>query len=74
MEAIKLSSVLAQLDEKLDPNGNPNTFSIKFVKKNGELAFYNRCISTGLNLNLKSNVMRGVRLVDREFNPLEEKC
>ena len=71
MEAIKLSTVLSQLDEKLGPDGNPNTFSIKFVKKNGELAFYNRCISTGLNLNLKSNAMRGVRRVDREFNPMD---
>jgi len=53
MEAIKLSTVLSQLDEKLNPDGNPNTFSIKFVKKNGELVFYNRCTSTGLNLNLK---------------------
>lgn len=73
MKATKLSTVLVQLDEKLSPDSNPNTFSIKFVKKNGELAFYNRCSSTGLNLNLKSNAMRGVRLEDREFNLLDCK-
>ncbi len=71
MEAIKLSTVLAELDEKMLPDGKQKTFSIKFVKKNGELVYYPRCVSTGLNLNLKANAMRGVRLVDRNFDPLD---
>ena len=70
MEAIKLSTILAELDEKVRPDGSQKTFSIKFVKKNGELVYYPRCVSCGLNLNLKANSMRGVRLVDRKFDPL----
>ncbi|NQT78052.1 MAG: hypothetical protein HQ565_10080 [Bacteroidetes bacterium] len=71
MEAIKLSTVLAQLDEKVLPDGSQKTFSIKFIKKNGELVYYPRCVSCGLNMNLKANAMRGVRLVDRNFDPLD---
>jgi len=56
MEAIKLSTVLSQLDEKLSPEGNPNTFSIKFVKKNGELVFYNRCIPAGARFRTRATV------------------
>ena len=71
MEAFKLSTVLSELDEKVLPDGTQKTFSIKFVKKNGELVYYPRCVSTGLNMNLKANAMRGVRLVDRSFDPLD---
>ena len=71
MEAIKLSTVLAELDEKILPDGTQKTFSIKFIKKNGELVYYPRCVSTGLNMNLKQNAMRGVRLVDRNFDPMD---
>ena len=68
---IPLSVVLRELDVKLRPDGNPKTFSIKFVKKNGELVYYHRAISTGLNMNMKKNAMRGVRLVDRQFNGID---
>lgn len=69
--SIPLSVVLREMDEKTRPNGNPKTFSIKFVKKNGELVYYHRAISTGLKMNLKENAMRGVRLVDRDFNGID---
>ncbi len=69
--SIPLSVVLRELDEKILPGGNPKTFSIKFVKKNGELVFLHRAISTGLNMNMKKNAMRGVRLVDRDFNGID---
>ncbi|MEN8225497.1 MAG: hypothetical protein ABFS05_09080 [Bacteroidota bacterium] len=71
MEAIKLSTVLSELDEKVLPDGTQKTFSIKFIKKNGELVYYPRCVSTGLKMNLKANAMRGVRLVDRNFDPMD---
>lgn len=71
MKAIKLSTVLSELDEKILPGGNQKTFSIKFVKKNGELVYYRRCVSCGLNMNLKYNSMRGVRLVDRNYDPID---
>ncbi len=71
MEAIKLSTVLSELDEKVLPDGSQKTFSIKFIKKNGEIVYYPRCVSCGLNMNLKSNAMRGVRLVDRNMDPLD---
>ena len=68
---IQLSVVLRELDVKLRPDGNPKTFSIKFVKKNGELVYYHRAISTGLRMNMSKNAMRGVRLVDRQFNGID---
>lgn len=70
-KTIKLSVVLRELDVKLRPDGNPKTFAIKFVKKNGELVYYHRAISTGLKMNMKANAMRGVRLVDRQFNGID---
>lgn len=71
MPDVKLSTVLRDLDEKILPDGTQKTFSIKFVKKNGEIVYYPRCVSVGLNLNLKTNAVRGVRLVDRNFDPLD---
>lgn len=41
-KTIKLSVVLRELDVKLNTGGNPKTFAIKFVKKNGELMYYHR--------------------------------
>ena len=71
MADVKLSTVLKELDEKLLPDGSQKTFSIKFIKKSGELVYYRRCVCCGLNMNLKANAMRGVRLVDKNFDPLD---
>lgn len=71
MTEIKLSIVLRELDEKILPDGRQKTFSIKFIKQNGEIVYYPRCVSVGLSANLKKNSLRGVRLVDRNFDPLD---
>lgn len=65
MDTIKLSVVLADLDSKLTPTGKPITFSIKFIKKNGELVFIRKAIKVGLaKMNLFENAFRGVVAVD----------
>jgi hypothetical protein len=61
MDTIKLSVVLADLDSELTPAGKPVTFSIKFIKKNGELVFIRKAIKVGLaRMNLFENAFRGV--------------
>jgi len=44
-ETIKLSEALSQLDEKVLPDGSQKTFSIKFIKKDGEVVYFNRAVS-----------------------------
>jgi hypothetical protein len=65
MGTIKLSAALADLDSKLTPSGKPITFSIKFIKKDGELVFIRKSIKVGLaRMNLLENAFRGVVAVD----------
>ena len=70
MDTIKLSVVLADMDEKKLPDGSLKVFSIKFVKQNGELVFVNRAIRTGLNMDMKKNAFRGILRVDKELESL----
>ncbi len=68
---IKLSTVLAELDENVLPDGKQKTFSIKFIKKNGELVFFKRAVKTGLNkVNLKARYLKGVLPVDESGQAL----
>lgn len=62
---IKLSTALAELDENVLPDGKQKIFSIKFIKKNGELVYFKRAVKTGLNkVNLKANNLVGVLPID----------
>jgi len=66
--AIKLSEVLAELDEKLTPQGKPKAFSVKFVLKSGELVYLHRAISSGAGkMNMKKHALRGFLPVNRHF-------
>jgi len=58
--SIKLNRVLAELDMSIDTDGIQKTFSIRFIKRNGESIFLFRAVKCGLNMNLKKNAMRGV--------------
>ncbi|MEI7526760.1 MAG: hypothetical protein WCJ95_20595 [Mariniphaga sp.] len=61
---IRRHEALKEFEVKETPGGEPVTFSIKFVKKNGELVFYPRAIAAGLRFNMNDKRMRGVLPVD----------
>lgn len=63
-DSIRRNLALKELDIKEDPSGRQVIFSIKFLKKNGELVFLPRAVACGLPYNLKKNRMRGVVAVD----------
>ena len=70
-KAISISEVLGELDEKTLPDGSKKVFSIKFVQKDGEVRYFNRAISSGLNLNLKKHAMRGILPVNKQLKPID---
>lgn len=63
-ETIRRNLALQEYDIKETPDGRQTTFSIRFVKKNGELVFIPRAVACGLRFNVKENRMRGVLPVD----------
>ena len=69
---IKLSEVLAELDEKILSDGKQKTFKIKFEKKDGQIVYFNRAVSTGLfGINLKEHQMRGILPVNKELDKID---
>ena len=64
-DSIRRNLVLKEYDIKESPSGKQSVFSIRFVKKNGELVFIPLAVACGLNMNMKANRMRGVLPVDR---------
>ncbi len=64
MPTIKRAQALREMEIKETPGGKLNDFSIKFIKKNGELVFIPKAITTGLRFNMKSNRYRGVVAID----------
>ena len=67
---IRRNLVLKEFEIKETPDGRQVTFSIKFVKKNGELVFLPRAVACGLKMNMKDNRMRGAIPVDPENNSI----
>lgn len=65
-ETIRRNLALREYDTKETPDGKQVVFSIKFIKKNGELVFIPKAVACGLSQNLKSNRLRGVIPVDRD--------
>lgn len=61
---IRRNLALREYDVKESPSGRPSVFSIKFVKKNGELVFVPRAIASGLPFHVADSRMRGVMPVD----------
>jgi len=61
---IRRNLVLKEYEVKETPLGKQTTFSLKFVKKDGELVFMPRAVAAGLKMNMKENRMRGVLPVD----------
>ena len=68
IEYIRRNLVLKQYEAKETPDGKQTVFSIKFVKKDGELVFMPHAVAAGLKMNMKENRMRGVLPVDENGN------
>lgn len=66
---MKRCDVLSELDVKETPEGKPVVFSIKFRTKGGQLVFYPKAKSCGLNMNMSANRMRGVEPADGSGHP-----
>lgn len=65
-DSIRRNYALREYDIKETPQGRQVVFSIKFLKKNGELVFLPKAVATGLSMNMKENRMRGVVAIDAE--------
>lgn len=67
-ETIRRNLALKEYDTKETPNGDAVVFSLKFVKKNGELVFFPRAVACGLSQNMKNNRLRGFLPVDAHMH------
>ncbi len=59
-QKIHISQVLNEFDDKLNKDGTQRTFSIKFIKNNGELVFKKKCVFSGLSQNMSAHSFRGI--------------
>lgn len=66
IETIRRNLALQEYEVNETPDGKQATFSIKFVKKNGELVFIPKAVAAGLRMDMKSNRMRGILPVDQQ--------
>jgi hypothetical protein len=64
VDSIRRNIALREYDIKETPQGRQSVFSIKFIKKNGEIVFLPRAVASGLSFNMKDNRMRGVVAID----------
>lgn len=63
-EQIRRNLALKEYDIKENLKGKATVFSLKFVKKNGELVFFPKAVAVGLSQNMKTNRLRGFLPVD----------
>lgn len=66
VEVIRRNLVLKEYEVKESPDGKQVVFSIKFVKKDGELVFMPRAVAAGLKFKMNENRMRGVLPIDEK--------
>lgn len=66
IQTCRRNLALKEYEIKETPNSKQSTFSIKFVKKNGELVFVPLAVAAGLPYNDKDNRMRGVLPTDSD--------
>jgi len=59
---------LKEFELKETPDCKQVTFSIKFVKKNGELVYVPRAVAAGLRFNMSDYRMRGILPVETDNN------
>jgi hypothetical protein len=70
IKTIRRNLALKEYEIKETPSGKPLYFSVKFVKKNGELVFIPRAVAAGLRFSMSDNRMRGVLPVDNQGNSM----
>lgn len=58
--------MLREYDIKEDNSGRQITFSIKFIKTNGEMVFLPKAVACGLSANMSANRIRGIVPVDEK--------
>ncbi len=63
-ETIRRNLALKEYDIKETPLGGQVSFSIKFVKKDGEIVFLPSAVACGLPFHVRNNRFRGVMPVD----------
>ena len=68
IQTIRRNLALKEYEINEKPDGKQTIFSIRFVKKNGELVFIPRAVAAGLQFNGKDNRMRGILPVDGDNN------
>lgn len=66
---IRRNQVLKLMDAAEDPLNRKITFSLRFVKKDGELVYMPKAQTCGLKLNMKDNRMCGIIPVDDKGDP-----
>jgi hypothetical protein len=69
-DSIRRNDALREYDIKETPGGRQVVFSIKFLKKNGELVFLPNAVASGLSVDMKKNRLRGVVAVDAKGNKI----
>jgi len=69
-EKIRRNLMLREYDVKETPSGKQTIFSIKFIKKNGEIVFMPRAVACGLTANMSKNSIRGVVPIDKHGNKM----
>ena len=67
---IRRNLMLKAIDIKETPDGDQVSFSIIFIKKDGERVFVPRAVSTGLPYSLSSNRLRGILSIDANGNKI----
>jgi len=69
-KTIQRSEVLQLWDIKETPDGLMHTFQVKFITKKGKLVHIKRGTPCGLNMDMKSNRVRGIIEVDDNYNKI----
>ncbi|MFA5872622.1 MAG: hypothetical protein WC832_01535 [Anaerolineales bacterium] len=67
---IRRNLMLKALDIKETPSGDQVSFSMIFIKKDGERVFIPRAVSTGLPYSLSANRLRGILPIDSSGNKI----
>jgi len=67
---IRRNIMLKSLDIKETPAGDQVSFSMIFIKKDGERVFVPRAVSTGLPYSLSANRLRGILPIDSGGNKI----
>ena len=66
ISTIRRNLALREYDIKETPQEKQVIFSIKFVKKDGEIVFIPAAVACGLTVNMSKNRLRGVLPVDAQ--------